>query len=301
MTTSLPTPPVDYPSLYTVIDRLAKKLWSDPAGPLHNLVTRALETPSEHPSVTDLRDATVLREPLWAFGTASPGSPGEGVNSLPEACLTTKRRGPAGSAQTVGQLEIFIKDLVAVVKPRARPPREETRAEFVQAAEEFSLLVAVQNVVWAAAVEYDRWLLDHIAEMKTDIGKREPEDLEQEVNELVSLFHGVARFRGGLESLLAHLTRQAHDYWLHIDKYWNLSGYLDAIGTKVDVLVHLHTEVTAAVNSYRTRRLGTAAFAFTSLGVVTVGLALLGTSLRTSTKQRRAWSPLWYCWPSYLP
>lgn len=88
------------------------------------------------------------------------------------------------------------------------------------------------------------------------------------------LFHRVAKFRAQLESLETHLDREAHEQWVFMDNTWGLNHYLGRLGDKVDDLRHLHNEVSAAVSSRRARHLGGAAWAFTALGVITVGLAV---------------------------
>ena len=258
-----------YSCAYDVIDKLAGEMWSLESGPLQDLVERALATESEHPSIAKLRRTCVSKEPLWIFGMAYPRSAGTRPLEIDESESSVKQLGPIELYGTDGP------GLVAIITP-CRSTDAQDSADVAEATREVRALLSVQNVVWAAAVDYDRSLLKRIATMRSNTSGGKPKELEREIDKIVSLFYLVARFQGGLDSLETHLTRRAHRSWEAVDEAWGLGSYLVAIDKKMQTLVNLHSEVTMAVSSNRARRLGETAFAFTSLGVVTVGLGVLG-------------------------
>jgi hypothetical protein len=211
----------------------------------------------------------VSKEPLWIFGMAYPRSAGTRPLEIDESESSVKQLGPIELYGTDGP------GLVAIITP-CRSTDAQDSADVAEATREVRALLSVQNVVWAAAVDYDRSLLKRIATMRSNTSGGKPKELEREIDKIVSLFYLVARFQGGLDSLETHLTRRAHRSWEAVDEAWGLGSYLVAIDKKMQTLVNLHSEITMAVSSNRARRLGETAFAFTSLGVVTVGLGVLG-------------------------
>jgi hypothetical protein len=59
-----------------------------------------------------------------------------------------------------------------------------------------------------------------------------------------------------------------------MENKWGLEAYLESIRGKADGLVSLHNQASASISARRSRRLGRAAFGFTALGIVTLGIGI---------------------------
>lgn len=267
-------------SLYDLVETLQESV--EESQTMQALVDRALASPpAELKPLTQLV-ATIDRKLMWVVGTAYPTGADCDAVYLADAERTQAR----SSSKDVGRLHVFVKELVTVVVPRAQGADGAATAASTDL-DDFDLLMGMQNFVWGLAVNYDLELLERIAKTNVDILKRGLVDVEDHGRELVLLFHEVAAFRAKLESLQIHLAREASEYWTYLNETWELNAYVTSLGSKMDAIIQLHQEITAAVRSLRERRIGRTAFAFTALGIVSVGVAIA----EFMTKDVEDWKP----------
>jgi hypothetical protein len=237
--------PPGFDELHDLVYELADWLGGT-ASPLDPVVRRAMVERSEHGVGTGLKGHA-----LWAFGTALPGW---GVPPAGEEVLE------------VGPLRMLAKEFACFVSyTTAQAPEELAR---------FKLLMAVQNVIWAVAIDHDSALLEHIADLHPGRHEIPVRELERKGKAILSLSFDVAQLRGSVASMETHLMREAYRYWETMDEAWKLSGYLESITGKADALVDLHDRSVAQKTSARAKRLANAALLFTALGLVSVVVAL---------------------------
>ena len=235
---------VDRDALHDLLETTSKALLTG-TSVLGTAARKAVADPAhEHPVIAAFAREEALSEPLWCFGTAY----------LPE--------GAEIGGEAKGEVKVDARGFGAIV------------AGDDDAAREFDLVMAVQNVVWGGAIDHDHAVLLEIADMR--LARRQGvRVLEEQADKLMDLLYEVARFRGSVASMEVHIERSAYAYWAYMEEEWGLRSYLDVISAKADRVVQLHNELTTVITSRRASRLGKTAFAFTALGLVTMGVAVV--------------------------
>jgi hypothetical protein len=164
-------------------------------------------------------------------------------------------------------------------------------AAFVQAESEVGVAAArvtgALNAIWAAAVDFDRRLLNHLPTQAS----QQPatlKQLENKSNELLDLYQRVQGFRTLVGTLPVHLGMLDTPLWDVVAEKWRLESLLNGLGARFDALDHVNTHRVQAVSDRSARRLNIIVLVFTVASLVTFGTAVIAFTQTALTSPQSA-------------
>jgi hypothetical protein len=136
-------------------------------------------------------------------------------------------------------------------------------------------LAGAHQVCWATALAHDAALEAQLTRIQPNDPTLRIEDLERQTDEILGLYHAVQSFRLRYSSVEPHLDPVDQVVWRGIEEEWQFGRLLDSLDGRLSFLQTLHQQLSASLQSRRSRLLNGLVVAFTFLSILGILVAAM--------------------------